>query len=87
LNTQSEEANCYPCHNGNVAAKSIEAEFTGKPSIHPVALNTGVHDAAETAVAQSRHVECADYHKPHASNAGTGTASAPPRATVPTTAN
>jgi predicted CXXCH cytochrome family protein len=72
LNTQSEEGNCYPCHNGNVAAKNIEAEFTGKPSVHPLALNTGVHDAAEAAVAQSRHVECADCHNPHATNAGTG---------------
>ncbi|HJW25473.1 MAG TPA: cytochrome c3 family protein [Rhodocyclaceae bacterium] len=72
LNAQAEENNCYPCHNGNVAAKNIQAEFTGKTSIHPVAMTTGVHDAAEGAVAQSRHVECSDCHNPHASNPAAG---------------
>jgi predicted CXXCH cytochrome family protein len=71
LNYGPEENNCYSCHNGNVAAKNIQAEFV-KSSIHPVAANTGVHDVAEPAVAQTRHVECQDCHNPHASNAGTG---------------
>lgn len=73
LNQQAEENNCYSCHNGNVASKNIQAEFTGKPSIHPVTLNTGVHDAAESAVVQTRHVECADCHNSHATNSSTGT--------------
>lgn len=73
LNYQAEETNCYTCHNGNVASKNIEVEFTGKPSIHPLALNTGVHDAAEPAVSQTRHVECADCHNSHATNSGSGT--------------
>lgn len=73
LNTAAEENNCYSCHNGNVAAKNIQSEFTGKTSIHPVATTTGVHDAAEAALIQARHVECADCHNPHASNANTGT--------------
>jgi predicted CXXCH cytochrome family protein len=73
LNYPSEENNCYPCHNGNVASKNIETEFTGKPSVHPMALTTGVHDAAESAVVQSRHVECADCHNSHATNTSTGT--------------
>lgn len=72
LNNQTEETNCYACHNGNVAAKNIESEFTGKSSIHPVALTTGVHDAAESAVIQSRHVECQDCHNPHAAKSGSG---------------
>lgn len=72
LNNAAEEANCYACHNGNVAAKNIQAEFTGKLSIHPVATTTGVHDAAEAAVVQARHVECVDCHNPHATNAGSG---------------
>lgn len=72
LNNAAEESNCYSCHNGNVATKNVQSEFTGKSSIHPVAATTGVHDAAEPAVVQARHVECADCHNPHASNAGTG---------------
>lgn len=75
LNSATEEANCYSCHNGSVAAKNILSEFTTKASKHPVAATTGVHDPAEAAVVQSRHVECADCHNPHASNASTGTLS------------
>ncbi len=72
-NAATEEDNCYPCHNANVAAKNIQTEFTSKSSIHPVASTTGVHDPTETAVVQARHVECVDCHNPHASNASTGT--------------
>ena len=72
LNTAVEENNCYPCHNGNVAVKNVQSEFA-KSSIHPVAATTGVHDPIESAVAQSRHVECVDCHNPHASNATAGT--------------
>ena len=72
LNSAAEENNCYPCHNGNVAAKNIQAEFTGKASIHPLASTTGVHDAAEPALIQSRHVECVDCHNPHAAKASGG---------------
>ena len=71
-NAATEEGNCYPCHNGNVAAKNIQTEFTSKVSIHPVVSTTGVHDPAEAAVVQSRHVECVDCHNPHASNATKG---------------
>ncbi len=71
-NAATEEDNCYPCHNGNVAAKNIQTEFT-KASIHPVASTTGVHDPSETAVVNSRHVECVDCHNPHASNGTSGT--------------
>lgn len=71
-NAATEEGNCYPCHNANVAAQNIQTEFT-KVSIHPVANYTGVHDPAEPAVVQARHVECVDCHNPHASNASAGT--------------
>ncbi|AYH42406.1 cytochrome c3 family protein [Azoarcus sp. DN11] len=69
LNYAKEEDNCTNCHNGNVAAKNIKSEFT-KTSIHPVATTTGVHDAAEPTVSQTRHVECADCHNPHAAKSG-----------------
>ena len=70
-NAATEEDNCFPCHNGNVAAKNVQSEFA-KLSVHPVAATTGVHDPAETAVVNARHVECADCHNPHASKAGAG---------------
>ncbi len=76
LNAASEEGNCYPCHNGNVAPKNLQAEFN-KTSIHPVAATTGVHDPAEAAIVAARHVECADCHNPHAAKAGAGTPSGP----------
>ena len=71
LNNAIEEANCYSCHNAQVAAKNIQAEFS-KLSIHPVASATGVHDPVEPATVQSRHVECSDCHNPHADNATAG---------------
>ncbi|MEE8448274.1 MAG: cytochrome c3 family protein [Thermodesulfobacteriota bacterium] len=67
LNYPIEENNCYPCHNGNVAAKNIESEFD-KSYVHPVASTTGVHDAAEDPGSSPRHVECQDCHNPHAAN-------------------
>ncbi|MBI2218931.1 MAG: hypothetical protein HYU51_16720 [Candidatus Rokubacteria bacterium] len=72
LNALNEEANCYPCHNGNAAAKNIQAELA-KVSLHPVASTTGVHDPVEPAVIQARHVECVDCHNPHAANTSAGT--------------
>lgn len=72
MNASTEENNCYSCHNGNVARHNIQSEFVGKPSIHPIAANNGIHDAAEPTTVQSRHVECSDCHNPHASNSGTG---------------
>lgn len=72
VNYAKEEENCYPCHNGNVDAKNIKAEFN-KVSIHPVAATTGTHGAAEATVAQSRHVECVDCHNPHAAKSAGGT--------------
>lgn len=73
LNTQPEEANCLPCHNGNVAQKDIESELL-KTSSHPVASTTGVHDPTENTVTGPRHVECADCHNPHVVAAGSAPA-------------
>ncbi len=67
LNSSIEENNCYPCHNGNVAKFNIEAEFN-KFARHPIADYTNVHDPAESAVVDNRHVECVDCHNPHAAN-------------------
>ena len=72
LNYAAEEAVCFTCHNGNVAAKDIEAEFI-KFSIHPIYTYsaTGDHDAAEddgvndNVVDTPRHVVCFDCHNPH----------------------
>ncbi len=68
LHTATEEGTCLTCHNGNVATKNLQPEFS-KGSVHPVAGTTGVHDPAEAAVVSSRHVECADCHNPHAASA------------------
>ena len=80
LNFAAEEDNCYPCHNGNVAAKNIQTEFN-KISVHPVANYTGIHDPTEAASVVRPHVECADCHNPHAVNASAG--SVPAGTTVP----
>ena len=65
LNYITEEDNCSPCHNGQVAQKNIMSEFS-KLSNHPITSNPGVHDPVETAIVNSRHVECVDCHNPHA---------------------
>ena len=69
MNYDAEEQNCFPCHNGNVAAKNIQADFA-KSSAHPVIRTMGVHDPIENTLLPiaSRHVECADCHNPHAAN-------------------
>jgi predicted CXXCH cytochrome family protein len=71
LNFSIEEDNCIRCHNGNVASHDVAGEFM-KLSIHPLALGQGLHDAAEAAVINARHVECSDCHNPHATNAAAG---------------
>lgn len=64
----TEEANCFSCHNGNVAQGNLEPEFN-KPSRHDVRLTTGRHDPTEDLTDAARHVECVDCHNPHAANA------------------
>lgn len=71
LHAAAEESVCYSCHNGNVAAKNIQVEFS-KVSRHTVSASAGTHDPTEPAVVSAMHVECADCHNPHASKAGTG---------------
>lgn len=75
LRNQEEEDVCLACHDGRVAATNIEAELR-KFSRHPVGATTGIHDPAEAAIVNSRHVECADCHNPHAASS-TGTPSGP----------
>ena len=66
LNYAEEESNCFPCHNGNVASKNVQADF-GKISHHPVENTTKIHEPGEIALT-SGHVECQDCHNPHAYN-------------------
>lgn len=67
MNFQQEENNCYSCHNGNVSAKDIQAQFI-KPYRHNVGGYLQIHDPEEQNVVQTRHVECEDCHNAHASN-------------------
>lgn len=80
LNYAEDESNCYTCHTGNVAgqsapAKNIQTEMA-KFSGHAVASYSGIHDPAEVGAVNSRHVECADCHNPHQTNASAGTTTA-----------
>lgn len=73
-----EEKVCYPCHDGSVAAKDIEAQF-GKYSRHPVEtatidLTPNAHDPSEDLLFLQGHVECVDCHNPHAVNETDATA-------------
>lgn len=76
LNYTTEEANCTACHNGHVASKDVANEFN-KTSFHPIDSRSGVHDANEAAIVNSRHVECYDCHDPHAAKAGGGNLAGP----------
>jgi predicted CXXCH cytochrome family protein len=69
LKHADEEENCAACHNGHVASKDVMASF-GNASSHPIYDTTLLHDPAESAVVETRHVECADCHDPHATRAG-----------------
>ncbi len=62
-----EEDNCLDCHNGNVATKNIQVEFS-KPYRHNVYAYMGIHDPAESKIKTEKHIECADCHNAHASN-------------------
>jgi Zn finger protein HypA/HybF involved in hydrogenase expression len=67
MNELTEEDNCFPCHNGNVAFYDIQSELF-KISVHAVANTTAVHDPTENPLTASRHVECSDCHNPHQVN-------------------
>jgi predicted CXXCH cytochrome family protein len=71
LKNAAEEENCLPCHNSNVAQVDIETSFQ-KRSVHPIYDTTGVHDPAESANIDIRHIECEDCHNPHAAGSPSG---------------
>lgn len=74
LNYLLEEDNCLVCHNGNVAAKDIEAEII-KQYRHGVQDYSGIHDPTEDFTSfPINHVECMDCHNPHRANNNTATA-------------
>ncbi len=80
LNAAEEEQTCYPCHNGNVASRNVQAEFQ-KASHHPVELTAiGItpnhHEPNESPTLLAGHVECADCHNSHAANERTANAPA-----------
>jgi len=75
LRSGVEEDVCLTCHDGLVAAQDIERELR-KFSRHAVGDTTGTHDPTETAVVNTRHVECVDCHNPHAASS-TGIPSGP----------
>ena len=68
-----EENNCLDCHNGNVAAKNIQAQIT-KTYRHNVYNYTGIHDPEENTLVNTIHGECVDCHNPHAANSTTASA-------------
>ncbi|MFH0867645.1 MAG: cytochrome c3 family protein [Bacteroidota bacterium] len=65
LKYQTEESNCFDCHNGNVVGNNMQLEFL-KTYKHDVYAYTDIHDAAESAIPMVKHVECVDCHNPHA---------------------
>lgn len=68
LAQSGEVANCTACHNGMVAARNIQNEFS-KPSHHPIGNAEWTHTPKEDATLMPRHVTCADCHNAHAANA------------------
>lgn len=69
LRSAVDEENCASCHNGNVARSDIMAVID-QFSAHRVQDTTSIHDPTEPAIADVRHVECADCHDPHATRMG-----------------
>lgn len=76
LRQAEEERNCEACHNGHVANKDVMAAFS-QFSAHPMSSTTLLHDPVESAVVETRHVECSDCHDPHFSG-GTSLNGTPP---------
>lgn len=64
LRSPQEEQNCFVCHNGNVAAYNLQADFD-KAFRHPLDARQGAHEAGESPLDAAGHVECADCHDPH----------------------
>lgn len=75
MRSQVEENVCLACHDGLIAARDITSEFR-KFSRHPIGDTIGTHDPTEYATVNTRHVECADCHNPHAASS-TGIPSGP----------
>ncbi|MFH1851502.1 MAG: cytochrome c3 family protein [Candidatus Neomarinimicrobiota bacterium] len=72
LKSSAEEDNCLVCHNGNVAAKNVQATLL-KSSTHPVADYNSIHLPGEDPATMSLHVECSDCHAPHQANSTVAT--------------
>ena len=68
-----EENNCLDCHNGNVADKNVQTDFS-KTYRHDIYTYAQIHDPGEPAIAEDRHVECVDCHNPHYANSSSNSA-------------
>ena len=70
MNYAIDEDNCLACHTGNVATQNIGNELA-KPYGHFVQNYMGQHNPVENFVLGGvpKHVECADCHNSHQSNA------------------
>jgi predicted CXXCH cytochrome family protein len=55
---------CLVCHNGSVASKNLESEFS-KVSAHPITSTNWTHEPREDPNTMPRHVTCVDCHNPH----------------------
>jgi predicted CXXCH cytochrome family protein len=76
LKHANEENVCSDCHNGGVADDNVMSVIE-QSSAHRVQDTTMVHDPAEPAVSDNRHVECVDCHNPHATQSGRNTGDTP----------
>jgi len=75
MRQETEEDNCYSCHDGSVAKTNIAAAFS-KTSSHPVDDTINTHFPGEDPRTMTKHVECSDCHNPHRAK-GPNTAKAP----------
>lgn len=77
---EDEEWACLNCHNGNVAAKNIDASLSdiyghdtkGVFGLHTSSRQTPGEPARETStnLGTNRHAECSDCHNPHGAQTG-----------------
>ena len=83
LKGNGEEDVCLTCHNGNVAAKDIDAQFSyaykhdvasaawaGRHTPERAAAGDPAREAAASLDEINRHIECSDCHNPHGSLTG-----------------
>ncbi len=68
LRDSEEKDVCMVCHNGTVATKNLENEFS-KINVHRVDAASWIHEPRENPNSMPSHVACVDCHNPHQSAA------------------